>query len=67
MMDGEASTFWKVLLALFVLRAFFGLIDALGGILKWRLWGRKALVANALNWFTTRQFPQRKYADDDIG
>jgi hypothetical protein len=65
--DGEASTFWKALLVLFALRICFGLIDTLGGVLQWRLWGRNALVAHALNWFTARQFPQRKYAEDDLG
>ena len=65
--DGEASTFWKALLVLFVLRTCFALIDTLGGVLRWRLWGRKVLVAHALNWFTSRQFPQRKYADDNMG
>ena len=65
--DGEASTFWKALLALIIVRTFFALIEALGGVLKWRLWGRNVLVGQALNWFTSRQFPQRKYAHDYMG
>jgi hypothetical protein len=65
--DGEASTFWKALLVLFAFRTFFALIDTLGGVLRWRLWGRNLTVAHALDWFTSRQFPQRKYADDDMG
>lgn len=65
--DGEASTFWKALLVLFALRTLFALIDTLGGVLRWRLWGRNLLVAHALDWFTARQFPQREYANDDMG
>jgi hypothetical protein len=67
MTDNEASTFWKALLVLSGLRIVFAFIDMLGGVLRWRLWGRSVSVANALTWFTARQFPQRKYADDDMG
>lgn len=65
--DGEWATFWGVLLALIVVRALFGLLDMLCGILQWRLWGRTHLVSQALNWFKTHQFPQRQFADDDLG
>src|SRR5688572_28798645 len=65
--DGETSTFWKALLVLILLRTFFAVIDTLGEVLRWRLWGRKLFVAHALNWLTSRQFPQRKYADDNMG
>jgi hypothetical protein len=67
MTDGKTSTFWKALLILILLRTFFAVIDTLGKVLRWRLWGRKLLVAHALNWLTSRQFPQRKYADDNMG
>ncbi len=65
--DGDASTFWKALVVLVAVRVIFAFIDMLGGLLRWRLWGGKQLVTYALGWFNTHQFPQRKYADDDMG
>lgn len=65
--DEKAWTFLVALLVLLALRTFIVLMNTVSGILQWRLCGRKREVAHAFTWFASWQFPQRKYADDDLG
>ena len=65
--DEKAWMFIVAFLVLLALRTFIVLMNTVSGILQWRLYGRKELVAYALNWYASRQFPQRRYADDDLG
>ena len=45
---------------------FFSLIEMLGGVLYWRLYGRKIALSNALKFLKTNGFPPREYAHDTL-
>ncbi len=65
--DGESATFWTALGVLMGVRLFFSIIEGIGKVLLWRLYGRNLVVGTAVNIFKTREFPQRKYPDDSLG
>ena len=64
--DGRSTSFWTALGVLVGVRLFFSIIEGLGKILLWRLYGRKHVVGIAMNLFKANGFPQRKYEHDTL-
>lgn len=62
--DGDAKDFWLALGVLLVLRMFFSAVEALGGILLWRLYGRRFAVRKTLAVFRTNDFPAAELGED---
>ena len=65
--DGDTKRFWIALGVLLGVRLFFGLIEILGGVLAWRLYGKKSMVEKALEMFRSNKFPMREYSHDNLG
>lgn len=63
---GGLGTFWTALASLIGARLFFAVIEFLGGVLVWRLWGRKVMVDKIFRWLSAGQFPMRYYEHDDF-
>ena len=61
--SGDIKTFWGVLSALLGVRVF----ETLGGIVKWRLFGKKFAVQKMLEFYMANHFPLRKYSSDSLG
>jgi len=64
--DGGASEFWRTFGLLIVVRLFFSVIETLGSILSWRLYGKKFMVNRFLELLRANHFPKRQYAHDDF-
>lgn len=67
LIDGHARDFWIAMGALFAARLFFGIIEGLGGILVWRLYGKRVMVRKFLTILQQGNFPKRKYSHYDFG
>jgi hypothetical protein len=65
--DGGWPDFWKCFGLLSVVRVFFSVIEGMGGILVWRIYGRRVAVAHWLKYFRENKFPPKEYASDDFG
>jgi hypothetical protein len=64
--DGMAD-FWKNLSVLFVLRAFFGLIEFIGAAFAWRFYRRKITIQRLVKFLQSNHLPMREYSHDDVG
>lgn len=64
--DGTRKTLWVAFGVLVGVRLFFGLIETLGSVLSWRLYGKKQMVQKMLGVLQTNKFPKRFYFHDDI-
>lgn len=64
--DGRTETFWTAFGVLVGFRLFFSVIETLGSVLSWRLYGRKLMVQKMLEALRTNTFPKRFYSHDDI-
>jgi hypothetical protein len=64
--NGDPKTFWTALGVLFGARIFFGIIETLGSILSWRLYGKKFMVRQMFEILQANKFPKRFYSHDDI-
>jgi hypothetical protein len=64
--DGPAREFWVALGVLLAIRLFFSIIEALGGILSWRVYGKKVMIERNLKLLRANHFPKREYAHDDF-
>jgi hypothetical protein len=62
----HSITFWNALGFIAAARLLFGFTDELGGILAWRLHGRRIAVANALKYLRVNKFPLRYFNHDDF-
>ena len=62
-MDGD---FWKVLGVLIAARLFFSVIETIGSIFSWRLYGKKKVVQLNLNILQFNNFPKRELEHDDF-
>lgn len=60
------SGFWSVLGVLLAARIFFSVIETLGSILAWRLYGRKMMIERNLSILRANNYPKRQYAHDDF-
>lgn len=66
LVDGRAGQFWSAFGVLVAVRLFFSIIETLGSILSWRLYGRKFMVSKFLGFLRVNNFPKREYAHDDF-
>lgn len=64
--DGGTKEFWSAFGALVAARTFFSLIETVGSVLSWRLYGKKLTVEKFLLFLRTNNFPKREYAHDDF-
>lgn len=60
------ESFWGALVVLFSARLFFTVIETLGGIVRWRLYGRSKMVESTLATLRSYRFPQRDPLDGDF-
>lgn len=60
------GNFWSVLGVLLAVRFFFGVIETLGSVLAWRLYGRNKMIEKNLTMLRANNFPKRQYAHDDF-
>ena len=60
------SGFWPTLGVLFAVRFFFGVIETLGSILAWRVYGKQKMIERNLSLLRANNFPKRQYAHDDF-
>ena len=63
---GHAMTFLIAFVLLSGLRLFFALIECVGSILVWRLYGREIMVRLNLRLLKENRFPMRYYRHDDF-
>src|SRR5690348_10345218 len=66
LVDGGRHEFLLAFGVLLVVRTFFGVIEWAGGILIWRLHGRRAMTDRLLAILRAGSFPRRKYQHDKI-
>src|SRR6266436_4341709 len=64
--DGTAKTFWYALGTLVGVRLFFSIIEGLGGILTWRVYGKRVAVQGPLAILRANNFPKRRYKEEDF-
>lgn len=64
--NGDIQAFWIALGVLLGIRLFFSLIEALGGVLSWRIYGRRIAMGNALKFLKANGFPPREYGHDNL-
>lgn len=64
--DDTWESFRTALLWLLVARMFFSIIELLGGIAAWRIYGKRALTDIYLEVLRSNHFPPRKYSHDDF-
>lgn len=64
--NGDSSDFWKSLGLLVAVRFFFSVIETLGTVISWRLYGKRFMVNKFVEFLRTNNFPKRKYAHDDL-
>lgn len=62
-MDGD---FWKVLGVLIAVRLFFSVVETIGSIFSWRLYGKKKIVELNVNFLRSNNFPNRLLEHDDF-
>lgn len=60
------GSFFSTLGVLVAIRLFFSIIEFLGSILSWRLYGKKKAIERSLTLLRSNEFPKRQYADDDL-
>lgn len=61
--DGK---FWSALGVLVAIRIFFSVIEALGSVLAWRLYGRKRQIERNLSMLRASNFPRREHSHEDF-
>jgi len=66
LVEGSGRDFTLALGVLVAARLFFAAVEAIGSSLAWRLYTRKALVADQVERFRAIDFPRRMYAHDDF-
>ena len=66
LVSGDSSDFWKALGVLVAVRFFFSVIETLGTVISWRLYGKRVMVNKFVEFLRANNFPKRKYAHDDF-
>lgn len=66
LVDGGASQIWTAFGVLVAVRLFFSVIETLGSVLSWRLYGKQVMVNKFLQLLRVNNFPKRHYAHDDL-
>lgn len=62
----EQGVFWQALGALVALRIFFHGIEWIGGIVAWRLYGRRAAIKEMVQSFRREGYPKRRQEHHDF-
>ncbi|MEW5943720.1 MAG: hypothetical protein AB1710_07705 [Pseudomonadota bacterium] len=60
------GSFWSALGVLLAIRLFFSVIETLGSVFAWRLYGRRKMIERNLAMLRANNFPKRQYAHDDF-
>lgn len=66
LVNGGSRQLWGALGVLIAIRLFFSLIETLGSILYWRLYGKTLTVNKFLELLQTNNYPKREYQQDDV-
>lgn len=66
LVNGGGNQFWAAFGVLLAARLFFCIIETLGSILSWRLFGKKLMINKFLELLRANNFPKREYAHDDF-
>lgn len=66
LVDGGLTQFWGAIGALIAIRLFFSVIETLGSIFSWSLYGKKLMIGKFLVLLKTNKFPKREYQHDDF-
>jgi hypothetical protein len=61
---GLARDFWSVLGVLVAARFFFSVVEFVGGVLAWRVYGKRVTVRRFLSTLQARAFPPRRFMQD---
>ena len=64
--DGGAKQFLGALGVLIALRTFFDVIEKLGGVLSWRVYGKKVTANKFAEMLCANKFPKREYSHHDF-
>jgi hypothetical protein len=65
--DGGSNGFWVALGVLLAIRFFFSVIETIGNVLVWRLYGRHRTIEKLVDFFRANEFPPKEIATDDLG
>ena len=66
LVNGGGNQFWAAFGVLLAARLFFCIIETLGSILSWRLFGKRLMINKFLELLRANNFPKREYAHDDF-
>ena len=66
LVDGGSEQFWTAFGVLIAVRLFFSVIETLGSVISWRLYGKKLMVNKFLGLLRANNFPKREYQHDDF-
>lgn len=66
LVDGDAGDFGIAFALLVGARLFFSLIETLGSVISWRLYGKSFMVNKFLELLRANNFPKREYSHDDF-
>jgi hypothetical protein len=64
--EGGPKEFWAALGLLLVVRLFFYIIETLGGVLSWWVYGKKRMIGMQLQFLRVHNFPRRKFSHDSF-
>lgn len=59
------GSFWIAIAVLLGVRLFFSVIEFVGSVVAWRIYGRQHSVHTMLQFLIANKFPMRKYVFDD--
>ena len=63
---GDNSELWSAFFVLLLVRLFFSIIETLGSVLTWRMYGKGAMVLKNLELLHENNFHKRENAHDDL-
>lgn len=64
--NGGTKEFWTAFGVLIAVRLFFSVIETLGSIVSWRIFGKKLMVDKLLRLLRENNFPKREYRHDNF-
>lgn len=62
----SGGSFWSSLVVLLAVRLSFSVIETLGSIVAWRLYGKRKMIETNLNLLHANNFPVAQYAQSDF-
>lgn len=64
--DSKASTFWYTIGGLLIVRLFYSIIETLGGMLVWRVVGKRDMVSRIVQALREGRFPPANDPAEDM-